>query len=107
MPTIHLIQPDGERLSLNVKPGQSLMRAATDAGVTGIVADCGGSMNCATCHVYVDPAWAGKLVAASEDEKAMLEMTASEARATSRLSCQIGLSDALDGLVVEIPPTQY
>lgn len=107
MPTIHLIQPDGNRVTLQVKTGQSLMRAATDAGITGIVADCGGCMNCATCHVYVDPAWAGKLPAASEDEKAMLEMTASEARATSRLSCQINLTDALDGLVVEVPPTQY
>ncbi len=107
MPTIHLIQPGGERQTLDVKGGQSLMRAATDLGVTGIVADCGGNMNCATCHVYVDPAWAPRLTPASDDEQAMLEMTASEARATSRLSCQIGLSDALDGLVVEIPPTQY
>jgi 2Fe-2S ferredoxin len=64
-------------------------------------------MTCSTCHVYVDPAWAGRLPPPTADEAAMLEMTAAERRPTSRLSCQIVLDAALDGLTAELPPTQY
>ena len=80
---------------------------ATDAGVAAIVADCGGLLTCATCHVYVDPAWADKLPPVTEDEAAMLEMTASPRQANSRLSCQIVMQSALDGLTVTLPETQY
>ena len=104
---VHLIHPDGSRQSLAAEPGQSLMRVATDAGVAAIVADCGGLLTCATCHVYVDPAWADKLPPVTEDEAAMLEMTASPRQANSRLSCQIVMQSALDGLTVTLPETQY
>ena len=87
--------------------GQSLMRAATDAGLDGIKADCGGCLSCATCHVVVDPAWADRLPPPSSDEEAMLETTAAPRRPTSRLSCQIVLGEDLDGLVAGIPGTQY
>jgi 2Fe-2S ferredoxin len=87
--------------------GASLMRAAVDAGIDGIAADCGGSLICATCHVIVDPAWSDRLPAPSADELSMLEMTAAERCPTSRLSCQITLQPALDGLSVQLPPTQY
>lgn len=83
------------------------MQAATHAGVDAIAADCGGSLICATCHVYVDAAWTDKLPAPSADELAMLEMTAAERTAHSRLSCQIVLTAQLDGLCIALPATQY
>ena len=105
--TLHLIEADGTRHAFAAAAGQSLMRAATDAGIEAIKADCGGLMTCATCHVFVAPEWADRLPAPSSDEDAMLEMTAEPRRPTSRLSCQIDLDDALDGLTVELPATQY
>jgi 2Fe-2S ferredoxin len=107
MPTIHLTSADGQRTTVKAPAGESLMRAATDAGVSEIAADCGGLLTCATCHVYVSPAWADRLPPAAPDELSMLEMTAAERRPTSRLSCQIVLMDALDGLEVELPAQQY
>jgi 2Fe-2S ferredoxin len=104
---IHLIAADGARRTIDAPTGKSLMRAATDAGVEGIVADCGGCLTCATCHVIVDDAWAGKLRPAADEELEMLEMTASPRQPTSRLSCQISLHEGLDGLVVQLPETQY
>jgi 2Fe-2S ferredoxin len=105
--TVHLVEVDGTRHTLGGNAGQSLMRIATDAGIDGIKADCGGCMTCATCHVIVDPGWAGRLPPPSQDEDAMLEMTAAERQPTSRLSCQIVLDASLDGLVAALPETQY
>ena len=104
---VHLVEPDGRRHALAAPTGQSLMRAAVDADIDGIKADCGGVMTCATCHVYVDPAWLGRLPPPTTDEDAMLEMTAAPRAATSRLSCQIALAAELDGLTVVLPDTQY
>jgi ferredoxin, 2Fe-2S len=104
---VHLIESNGTCHSLDAAPAQSLMRAAVAAGLDGIKADCGGMMTCATCHVYVDAAWAARLPAPSQDEEAMLEMTAAPRRSTSRLSCQIALDGDLDGLTVTMPDTQY
>lgn len=104
---ITLIAAGGTRHVLDAGPGQSLMRAATKAGIEGIAADCGGCLSCATCHVYVDPAWVERLPPMSDDEASMLEMTAAERRPESRLSCEITLTDSLDGLVVHLPETQY
>ena len=104
---VHLVEPDGSRHALVAPTGQSLMRAAVDADIEGIKADCGGVMTCATCHVYVDAAWLGRLPAPSADEDAMLEMTAAPRAPTSRLSCQIALAPELDGLTVALPETQY
>ena len=104
---IHLIEADGRIHDLQGKVGQSLMRAAVAAGLDGIKADCGGTMTCATCHVYVDDAWSARLPAPSQDEDAMLEMTAAPRLPTSRLSCQIALDADLDGLTVTMPDTQY
>lgn len=105
--TVHLVEPDGRRHAIEARVGQSLMRAAVDHDVDGIKADCGGVMTCATCHVYVDPAWADRVPPLSGDEDAMLEMTAAPRLATSRLSCQIAITPELDGLVVVLPATQY
>ena len=105
--TVHLIHPDGSRQSLRAEPGQTLMRVATDAGVSAIAADCGGLLTCATCHVYVEPDWTPRLGEVTPDEAAMLDMTASPRRPESRLSCQIVMQSAFDGLTVRLPETQY
>ena len=105
--TVHLQAADGTLHTLPVKVGRSLMQAAVSAGVEAIAADCGGCLNCATCHVVVDAEWAACLPAAAADERAMLEMTAAPREATSRLSCQITLAPTLDGLRVRLPATQY
>jgi 2Fe-2S ferredoxin len=104
---VHLIAPDGARRTIHGRVGQSLMRAAVDAGEEGVAADCGGCLNCATCHVVVDPAWVSRLPPASDDEGYMLEMTAAPQQPTSRLSCQITLDEDLNGLVVQLPDRQY
>ena len=106
MPTSHVIRPDGSRRDVAASEGSSAMQAITSAGEAGIVAECGGSAMCATCHVYVDEAWADRLPAPLANELEMLECTAAERGATSRLSCQIRLSAALDGLVIRLPERQ-
>jgi ferredoxin, 2Fe-2S len=103
---IRFIAPDQTVRNLEVQPGQSLMKAAVDADVKGIEADCGGTLSCATCHVMVDPAWADRLPPPVADERDMLDFAAAPVEATSRLSCQIQLTPELDGLVVRLPPTQ-
>lgn len=107
MPTVHFIGPDGERRTLQLPAGGSLMQAAVSAGVAEILADCGGMLSCATCHVLVAPAWGDRLPPMTADEDAMLEMTASPRDERSRLSCQIALSPALEGLEIILPATQY
>jgi len=83
------------------------MEAAVSAGVGGIAADCGGLLTCATCHVMVHPPFAARLPAPDGEERAMLAFTATAATPASRLSCQIRLTTALDGLTVELPASQY
>ena len=107
MITIHLIAAAQSTRELRCNPGQSLMKAAVDAGVEQIAADCGGTLTCATCHVYVDEAWADRLPAPVTDEADMLDFAAAPVKPNSRLSCQIALTPALDGLVVHLPPNQY
>ncbi len=106
MPDISFIHPDGRVEGFEAPAGISLMQAASGFGIAGIVAECGGSAMCATCHVYVDPAWVDKLPAPLSNELELLECTASERLGNSRLSCQIRLSDALQGLVVRLPERQ-
>ncbi|HUP90791.1 MAG TPA: 2Fe-2S iron-sulfur cluster-binding protein [Solimonas sp.] len=105
MPKVTYIQPDGQSQVVDAKDGQSVMEAATGNMIRGIVGECGGSCSCATCHVYVDEAWFGKLPPPSETELAMLE-GAVEPGPLSRLSCQIKASADTDGLVVRIPAGQ-
>lgn len=106
MVDVTLIDASGLSRTLQVPEGQSLMQAAVSAGVRGIVGECGGSAMCATCHVYVDEAFADRLPAPLETELEMLECTATERLPNSRLGCQIKLSAALDGLVVRLPERQ-
>ena len=105
MPRITFIQHDGAEQTLDVVAGQSVMQAAMSNGIAGIIADCGGSCSCATCHVYVDPAWTDRVPPASSAEKDMVEC-ALHVQENSRLSCQIQVVDSLDGLVVRLPESQ-
>jgi len=107
MPDISFIQPDGREDGFEAPDGISVMAAATGHGIAGIVAECGGSLSCATCHVYVDEAWADRLVPPTADERQMLALTAAEPRPTSRLSCQIRLTPELQGLRLHVPDRQY
>ena len=91
---------------VEVPSGTTLMRAATDNRVPGIDGDCGGNCACATCHVYVDPQWINRVGARTAMEEEMLNLVA-EPRENSRLACQITLTDALDGLVVNTPEAQH
>ena len=104
---IHLVAAGGAETTLEVRTGQSLMEAAVAANVDGIAADCGGLLTCATCHVYVREPFAAQLPPPQEDELGMLAFTAAARRPNSRLSCQVELTPALDGLTVDLPPTQY
>jgi ferredoxin, 2Fe-2S len=106
MPKIVFVQPDGSQQTIDAADGQSIMEAATNNLVPGIVADCGGGCSCATCHVYVDPAWAAKLTPPDDIEQAMLE-GAIDPNERSRLSCQLRMSDGLDGIVVHVPAAQF
>jgi len=103
MPTIVFIQPDGTRQEIEVDLGYSVMEAATLNGIPGIEAECGGACSCATCHVHVDPAWIDKLPEMDPMEDAMLD-AASDRQPTSRLTCQIEMTDELDGLTVTVVP---
>jgi ferredoxin, 2Fe-2S len=94
---------DGREITLDVAEGQSLMQAATQHGIPGIIGECGGSMSCATCHVVVDPMWAIRAGEPGPFEKDMLDITEAARQPTSRLSCQLKMSAALDGIVVSVP----
>jgi ferredoxin, 2Fe-2S len=94
---------DGRDITLDVAAGSSLMEAATSRGVPGIIGECGGSMSCATCHVVVAPDWAERAGDPSAFEEDMLDITEAGRQPTSRLSCQIKMSAALDGIVVFVP----
>ncbi len=106
MPTVTFIQHDGREQNIEVGVGTSLMQGAMQDNIEGIEAECGGCCMCATCHVYVQEPFLEQLPAADEIELEMLEETAAERRPNSRLSCQLIMSEALDGLVLQLPETQ-
>lgn len=105
MSQVTYVSFDGEKQTVEVENGDNLMQAALDNGVSGILGDCGGGCACATCHVMVDDAWAEKAGGASELEADMLDGLI-DPKPTSRLSCQIIMSDELDGIVVHLPESQ-
>lgn len=103
---ITYIDPGGTRHELEGEPGMSVMELAIKHDVPGIEADCGGACSCATCHVYVDPAWTETTGKADEMEEDMLDF-AFDVRENSRLSCQLEIADAFDGLIVRVPERQF
>lgn len=105
MAKITYIEHDGTPHEVEAENGLTVMEAAIRNMVPGIDADCGGACACATCHVYVDEAWLDKTGERASMEESMLDF-ASDVQDNSRLSCQIKVSDALDGLVVRLPEEQ-
>ena len=106
MPKITYIEQNGKERVVEVPNGWTVMEGAVKNRVPGIDADCGGACACATCHVYVDPAWLSKLPPRQDMEEQMLDF-AQEVKPNSRLSCQIKVTQELDGLVVHTPKTQH
>lgn len=106
MPKVVYIKPDRSRVEVHVESGSNVMQGAIDNMVEGILGDCGGTCSCGTCHCYVDPDWLGKTGEPGEMESDLLECAVSP-NERSRLSCQIVIDETLDGLIVEIPESQY
>jgi 2Fe-2S ferredoxin len=103
MPKLIVTTTEGDERALDVGLGFTVMQAIRDAGVDELLALCGGSCSCATCHVYVDPSFISALPAMSEDENGLLD-SSSHRKGTSRLSCQIPLTEDLSGLRVTVAP---
>lgn len=106
MAKITFIQPDGTSQIVEAKVGQTVMEAARLENIPGIEAECGGACACATCHVYIAEEWRDKTGTPSEMEEDMLDF-AFDVREESRLSCQIKVTEDLDGLVVQVPAKQF
>ena len=106
MPTIIYKDHEGNERPIEAKNGETVMETAIKNSVPGIDADCGGACACATCHVYVAPEWKDKVGQAESMEEDMLDF-AFDVRDNSRLSCQIKVTDELDGLVVNLPEKQF
>ncbi|MCX4659616.1 2Fe-2S iron-sulfur cluster-binding protein [Streptomyces uncialis] len=107
MPEITYVAVDGTACSVEVPLGTSVMRGAVFNDIDGIVAQCGGNAQCATCHVYVDETSLDALEQAQPEEEHMLGFTAADRLPNSRLSCQLKVTGALDGLIVHLPERQY
>ena len=105
MPKITFIENSGKKQTIDIENGLSVMEGAIQNNIPGIDADCGGSMACATCHVYVEEKWFDKLPKAEDAEVDMIDM-AFEPKKNSRLSCQLTVSDELNGLIVTTPEKQ-
>jgi 2Fe-2S ferredoxin len=106
MAKITFVDASGVEHVVEAEAGQSVMKAALSHDVPGILAECGGTCACGTCRVFVDPVWRERTGAASDLEEGMIEAEGA-ARPGERLSCQIEVSEALDGLIVQIPASQY
>jgi ferredoxin, 2Fe-2S len=106
MPKVIYVAPSGESREIEVPVGMTVMAAALKNGVEGILAECGGVCMCSTCHVFVDEKFMSKIPPAQDTEEAVLEIAAIERRPNSRLSCQIKMTNDLDGLIVQLPEKQ-
>jgi 2Fe-2S ferredoxin len=104
MPKVVYIKPDESRVEVHVETGTSIMQGAVDNMIEGILGDCGGTCSCATCHCYIDPDWLEKTGEPGDVESDLLECV-DNPNECSRLSCQVTMTDDLDGLVIKIPPT--
>ena len=106
MPKITYITFSEEEHTVEVPVGLTVMEGARDNNIPGIVADCGGACACSTCHVYIDKSWVSKLPLIDDIEKDMLDFAYEPDEKTSRLTCQIQVTDELDGLIVRMPEKQ-
>ncbi|RON37920.1 2Fe-2S iron-sulfur cluster-binding protein [Pseudomonas brassicacearum] len=105
MPSVIFIEAGGTHHTVEVAVGQSLMQAALDNSIPGILGDCGGSCACATCHAYLDPEWGQHLPAVTENEQGLLEVV-TDPNEDSRLTCQVVMTPELEGLIVRLPRSQ-
>jgi 2Fe-2S ferredoxin len=105
MPLITFIEHNGTQHNVDVPLGQSLMQAALDNSIAGILGDCGGSCACATCHGYLDGAWSDKVPPPGDDERELLEVVL-DPRPQSRLTCQLSMSESLVGAIIRLPESQ-
>lgn len=106
MPQVSYVSPDGSRTDVQAREGDTVMQTAVSNGVEGIVAECGGNAMCATCHVYVQDTAQRPLPSMGDVEDSMLDFTADPRGDDSRLSCQIRVTQGLDGLEVRLPENQ-
>lgn len=106
MPKITYIEHNGTKHQVDVPVGSTVMEGARNNAIPGIEADCGGACACSTCHVYVAPDWVGKLPQADDMEVDMLDFAFQPDREGSRLTCQIRVTEALEGLMVQMPEKQ-
>lgn len=107
MPKVVFITLDGAQRVVDVTVGESVMAAAVRNGIPGIIGECGGNCSCATCHVYVDDEFSASVGGAGDMEDDLLDLgVAADRRDTSRLSCQIAVTEDLDGLTVHVPAEQ-
>ncbi|MEI9415683.1 2Fe-2S iron-sulfur cluster-binding protein [Mesorhizobium sp. Cs1321R2N1] len=106
MVRITYVEYNGREHTVSVPRGATLMEGARDNGIPGIEADCGGACSCATCHAYIDPEWASKLPAKQPMEADMLDFAHEPDPSRSRLTCQVKVNEALDGLVLHMPQRQ-
>jgi len=106
VPTVIYVKHDGSEQEVHVEKGTSVMQAAVDNLVDGILGDCGGACSCATCHCYVSEEWQDKIPAADVVEQEMLDFVM-DPKDNSRLSCQIIVTDELDGLKIHLPKSQF
>ena len=106
MPKVTYVSATGDERVVDAMVGESLMTTATKNGVSGIIGECGGNASCGTCHVWVREDFWPVVGGTNDTEEDLLDMGATDRRENSRLSCQVPVTDELDGLVVEIPPDQ-
>ena len=106
MPLITFIEHDGTEHAVDVPVGQTLMQAAVENSIPGILADCGGCCACATCHCYLGAAWHAAVTQPNDDERSLLDVVDTPT-AESRLSCQLVMTEVLAGAVVRLPESQY
>ena len=106
MPKVLYVATDGSQRAVDATVGDTVMMTAVQNGVVGIIGECGGNCSCATCHVWVRDDFVALVGPPGDMEDDLLDLAVSERRTGSRLSCQIRLTEALDGLTVDIPPVQ-
>ncbi|KPH64791.1 2Fe-2S iron-sulfur cluster-binding protein [Novosphingobium aerophilum] len=108
MPKVTYVDHEGHTTDVDVAIGENVMRGAVYNGIEGITGECGGGLSCATCHCYVDENWTEAVGGpSSQAEEELLESAAAEVKPSSRLSCQIDMTESLDGLVVHMPEHQF
>ena len=107
MPKITFIEPSGKQVDVETPAGITVLQAAINSNIQGIVGECGGACQCATCHVYINAPWTDKLPPIGDMEDAMLDSTAADRLPTSRLGCEVEITAELDGLVVNLPSKQF